>query len=197
MGMWANIDAMDERGEDEATDEELIAQVLGGRKERFRPLVLRYQRLVYGLILRQLASHGDAEELSQEVFIQVFSNLKRFRGESKFSTWLTRITLNHISNFVSSTKFKRRQRLEEFTAEKHQTSDEQDPLESRQRMERYQRELLALKPHYREVVALCAFEGRSYEEVAAILKIPVGTVRSRLNQARHLLKAKLFEGEGV
>lgn len=172
----------------------VVRSVQAGNKESFRILVMRYKDLVYAMIMRQVADHAAAEEISQDVFVKAFLNIGKFRLESKFSTWLTRIALNETSSYFSSKKFKQQKLSESFDAVKHDIGDG----ESRESMEEEARHnlllktfragLAGLKPRFRDVLVLCGLEGKTYEEAAAILEIPVGTVRSRLNKARHLIK---------
>lgn len=178
----------------ESSDEEIVRAVIRGDRDLFRHLVLKYQNRVYSLIRRQVASHELAEELSQEVFLKAFKSLKQFRFDSKFSTWLTRIALNQTFSYFQSRRYKEARRTEDFEMDKHETQSSETPaseIERRKRLSIFRHAVAELKPIFRDVVTLCGLDGRSYEEVAEILKVPVGTVRSRLNKARLLLKESI------
>lgn len=176
--------------EDEA---EIIREILDGDKERYRILVDRYSNQITGMIMRQTSDRDLSADLSQEIFIKAFKSLRTFRFESRFSTWLTRIAINHLNSFFTSTKWKTR--LSEIRETQTQIEDsapnpEQFHLE-KERLTKLQLAITELKPKYREVLTLCALEEHSYEKAAQILGIPVGTVRSRLNTARLILSRKM------
>jgi len=175
----------------------IIKRVQAGSKDDFRELVLAHKDMIFSLILRQVGAHHVAEELTQEVFVKAFLNIKRFRQEAKFSTWLTRIALNHTNSYFTSKKFRQQRLTESFDHTVHDMSDTERSKEGEK--ERENEELLAsfrsalsyLKPKFRDVLVLCGLEGRSYQDAADILAIPIGTVRSRLNKARLLIKERL------
>lgn len=174
------------------SDYALIKLVLKGEKDEFRHLIDRYKEGVFNLFMRQIGNRSIAEELSQETFLKAYLNLKGFRFEASFGTWIYRIALNNSHSYFASRRFRNEMRtrsIEEVTpgAEPQAHIDQ-----SKAQIDLLRRALGTLKPIYREVVVLCALEGKSYEEVAAVLKIPIGTVRSRLNKGRLLLK-KEFE----
>lgn len=175
-------------GMDEA---EIIARVLAGEREAFRHLVEAHQGLVFSMLLRYVGHEETAKELTQESFLQAFTHLKSFRREAAFSTWLVQIALNRARTLVSSRRYRERQRQVEFEAERHGESggDPAQCVSRKHELERLRRAISELTPKLREVVVLCALEGRPYEEAAAMLQIPTGTVRSRLNKARQLLRA--------
>jgi len=170
-----------------AADEELIRRIVGGAREDFAVLVERYQSLIFSMIMRQGGARDIADELAQETFIRAFANISTFRGKAKFSSWLIRIALNQTSNFFASKKFKESRQTVSLDLESHDRAAETSAEP------RYSEAFLSavigeLPPKFREVVVLCGYEGRSYEETAAILEIPIGTVRSRLNRARLMIK---------
>ncbi len=175
-------------------DEELIRRVLGGKTDDFSVLVERYQSMVFGIIMRQVQSRDIADEIAQETFIKAYKNLSGFRSKAKFSTWLIRIALNQTSNFFSSKRFKESERTVTLDVTKHdharENADEQSARETH-----FLKALGALAPKFRDVLTLCGYEGKSYEEAAVILEVPVGTIRSRLNRARLMLKRQIEQLE--
>ncbi len=176
--------------ENKLSDQDLLTAVIAGDVNLYRELVLRYQNRIYSLIMRQLQQRALAEDLTQEVFVKAYKNLKSFRGESQFYTWLVRIALNLLSTYFQSKAYKQSLRNSEIL-ELSLNSDEQDPnfkLEQKQQMLALKNCFSKLKPEFREILSLCAFEAFSYEAAASYFNIPIGTVRSRLNSARLLIK---------
>jgi RNA polymerase sigma factor (sigma-70 family) len=102
--------------EHEAT---LIRRIVAGEKDLFRSLVDAHKGMTFSLIMRQVNNRAIAEELTQEIFVKAYLNLSRFRGDSKFSTWLTRIALNHCNTYFSSKAYKESMRADIFEPEKH------------------------------------------------------------------------------
>ena len=168
----------------------IISKVIAGDKNEFRHLVLRYKDTVFALVMRQVGDRDLAEEITQESFIKAYLNLGQFRFDSRFSTWLVRIALNQTSSYYSSRKFKEKQKTESFDRERHEMSagNNEDIKKEEEQHRLFRSALGQLTRKLREAVVLCGLEGRSYEEAATILDIPVGTVRSRLNAARLKLK---------
>ncbi len=162
-------------------------------------VVQEYRDIIFSMIMRQVGDRTTSEELTQETFVKAYVNLKRFRGESKLGTWMTRIALNETNNYFASRRFKEARRSESFSAETHDQvkdgDEQQEMLEKERWLVRFRAALATLRPLFREVLVLCSLEGRSYEEAAQVLDIPVGTVRSRLNKARLLMREALLQGE--
>lgn len=184
------------------TDIDLIKQCQEGSLGAFDELVLKYQKKVFNLAYRLLNNYDEANDIAQEVFVRVFRSIKGFRQESAIFTWLYRITVNLSKNRLKVLARERRktESLDEpiITPEgemKREVS-QNDPLPSevlmgKERAELIEAALASLGDEFRAVVALRDIEGLSYEEVARILKINIGTVKSRLHRARMLLKEKL------
>lgn len=170
----------------DASDAEVVQRVRSGDREAFRILVERYQVRVLSLIMRAVRDQSYAEELAQEVFLRAFQSINGFRSDATFATWITRIALNRINSHFTSRAHREQMQSEPFSINRHDRADHGHEQRELQRM--FALHLNALPRRYREVLTLCALEQRSYEEVAQILEVPVGTVRSRLNKARLLLK---------
>ncbi len=177
------------------TDEELIARTLAGEDEAFAELVSRHKDLVYTIALRVVGDEDEADDVAQEAFVRAYRALGRFRGDSKFSSWVYRIAVNR-----GLTHLKRRKRRAvtiDFVAEPHieapaamadkSTDPEQFVLDQEFRL-RVREAVNALPPRYRAVVTLFYLEERSYKEVAEVLGIPMGTLKTHLHRARALLK---------
>lgn len=175
---------------------EIILKVRSGDTEAFEALVLEHQNKVYSLALRMVGNEEDARDMAQEAFIRAFSSLTGFRGDSKFSVWLYRLTSNICIDFLRSRAKKR-------TVSMTWTDDEGDdageleipderfsPEEQFDRTsirESVQRGLDSLSPQYREILVLREINGLSYEEIGRVLGIEEGTVKSRIFRARKKL----------
>ncbi|MDQ6785910.1 MAG: RNA polymerase sigma factor [Acidobacteriota bacterium] len=175
-------------------DFELTKHAAAGNISAFELLYERYHRRTYGLCLRMTSSQTEAEDLTQEVFIQLFRKIGSFRGESAFSTWLHRLTVNQVLMH-----FRRRSVKNEKTSEDGEIPEQIVPgTENQARMPVLDRIGLTkavseLPPGYRNVFLLHDVEGYEHEEVARILKISVGTSKSQLHKARLKLRGLLFK----
>ncbi len=177
---------------DENTDDEtLVTAAVAGNQDAFRLIVQRYGRLVSRIIQRQVGDQALTEEILQETFSRAFFSLSRFRFQARLSTWLSRIALNATHNYFNSRRYRESRKQDQFRTERHEQGVEcmEEEYLRKQRLKVYREALAELRPNLREVLVLCALEGKSYEEVAHTLEIPVGTVRSRLNNARLQMKS--------
>ncbi len=178
----------------DTSDFELTRLAASGNISAFELLYERYHRRTYGLCLRMTSSPTEAEDLTQEVFIQLFRKIGSFRGDSAFSTWLHRLTVNQVLMH-----FRRRSFKNEKTSEDGEIPEQIVPgTENRLRMPVLDRIGLTravseLPPGYRNVFLLHDVEGYEHEEVARILKISVGTSKSQLHKARLKLRVLLFK----
>jgi len=153
--------------------------------------VIAYQHRVFGVALRMLRNRSEAEEIAQEVFLRVHRAVEDFRGEAKLSTWLYAITSRLCLNRLASGE---RRMAREGEESLERLRGDADPAAHVERIEleaALQRAITELPEERRIVVVLRDFEGLSYEEIAAALDLPLGTVRSRLHRARTDLKEKL------
>ncbi len=188
-------------GEDSETgaisDDALVRRVRAGDVEQYRELLRRHKQLVFACIMRQVGSQAVAEELAHETFVKAYIRLHTFRFEARFSTWLVRIALNTVASYFSSRSYRYAQRTIAFEQEQHDTaySPTEDAEDARRRLARFRSALNGLPSRLKEVLVLCGLEGRPYEEVARLLGIPVGTVRSRLNKARLEIKNAIEEDD--
>jgi len=193
----AGSDRLPERA---PTDEELIARVLAGDETAYETIVARYGDYVYTIAVRIVGNDEDAEDVAQEAFVRAYRALPGFRGDSKFSSWLYRIATNR-----ALTHLKRRRRRVvtvgldagprvEAGASEVGRGSERGPdrlvLDDEFRRE-VRAAVLELPERYRVVVTLFYLEEKSYKEVAAILGIPMGTLKTHLHRARALLRDML------
>lgn len=176
-------------------DETLVAQARRGDTAAFDDLVIRYQDRVFNMSLRMLGNREDALDVSQEVFITVFKNLERFQERSRFGTWLYRITVNKCRDELrrrGSVKHTRPASLDAGDSEPSAGAAGPVAQASARELEALLEQAIAALPEgVREVMLLRDTQDLSYEEIAGIVDVPVGTVRSRLNRARALLKERL------
>jgi RNA polymerase sigma-70 factor (ECF subfamily) len=176
-------------------DLSLIAECRAGRTDAFGVLVQRYQDRLYPTALRLTGGTEDALDLLQDAFFQSFRKLGSFHGESSFYTWVYRI----VVNLALSAKRRRTPKLFRDPGsgadfDPAETSASSDPSSNLERVEReamVQQALDRLAPDHRVVIVMKEFDGMHYEEIAATLGVPIGTVRSRLHRARSELKELL------
>jgi RNA polymerase sigma-70 factor (ECF subfamily) len=178
--------------------------------EAFEALVERYGRRIYGLAYRMAGNDADAKDLTQEAFIRVYRALRRIDPGANLESWLYRIVTNLYIDLLRRRPKARVESLDAplVTAKGDEVAREvEDPGPDPEEMvinaqldADIQRALLALSPDLRMVVVLSDIEGRSYEEIAEMVRIPVGTVKSRLHRARRVLQLRLghlMPGRGV
>jgi RNA polymerase sigma-70 factor (ECF subfamily) len=184
----------------ELSDEDVMERCATGSEIAFRALVKRYRSRIMNLVSRFINDRDRAEEISQEVFLRVFRNRERYRKSGKFSTWIFTIAVNLTKNEIRSRVRHKGtfslDALEEETGGQGLPFPDTSPLPDEDLSRGEIREKVAealrkLPPRYREAVVLRDVEGMSYEEVGQILGIPGGTVRSRINRARLMLKERL------
>ena len=177
-------------------EREIIERVLSGDTEAFEALVLEHQNKVYSLALRMVGNEEDARDMAQEAFIRAFNFLSGFRGDSKFSVWLYRLTSNICIDFLRSRSKKQTVSMtwtDEDGEEAGELEIPDDTWSPEQQLERsltresVRRGLDSLSPQYREILLLREISGLSYEEIAKALNLEEGTVKSRIFRARKKL----------
>ena len=177
-------------------EREIIEKVLSGDTEAFEALVIEHQNKVYSLALRMVGNEEDARDMAQEAFIRAFNSLTGFRGDSKFSVWLYRLTSNICIDFIRS-RAKKRTVSMTWTDEDGDDAGELEvpderfspeaQLERTLTRESVRRGLDSLSPQYREILLLREINGLSYDEIGEALGIEPGTVKSRIFRARKKL----------
>ncbi|HTE51011.1 MAG TPA: sigma-70 family RNA polymerase sigma factor [Kofleriaceae bacterium] len=184
-----------------------LVRRLKDREERaFREMVEEYGDRVFSLTYRMLGSREEAEDLAQEVFITIFKSIDSFRGDSKFSTWLYRVTANHCKNRIKYLSRRHDRDRTELTDQTEATTtggpslaSPRPPLRPDKQLEGAQMEQMLqqaigeLDEEQRILVVLRDVEDLSYEEICAITELPEGTVKSRLHRARMALRKKLLK----
>lgn len=171
------------------TDELLVRQFQRGEEAAFDELLERHRARIYGLVCR-LAGASEAEDLAQDVFVAAYRSLRSFRGEATFGTWLYRIAVHTCSHHL---RRRRPEALELDEAEPDQRR-EGDPLAramQRELQSEVRRAIDSLPYKLRVVIVLRDIHEMSYEEIAAVVGCPIGTVRSRLHYATQRLATEL------
>ena len=181
-------------------DAELVARVQQGERQAFDLLVLKYQRKIIRLLSRMVRDPSEVEDVAQEAFIKAYRALPQFRGESAFYTWLYRIAINTGRNWLASNS-RRPSAPNAYENEDGETFNETDNLTdnntpesamaSREIAETVNKSIEDLPEDLRTAIVLREIEGMSYEDIAATMNCPIGTVRSRIFRAREAIAAKL------
>lgn len=183
-----------------ATDSTLIQNTLDGDLSAFEDLVERYRDVVFRVAAR-IVGQDEAEDVSQDAFLRAFHRLDRFRGDAPFRSWLLQITQNVALNALA-----RKQRetpdSDPDSADSSPTESHRQPaveLERRERSERLRLKLGLLRPDYRSLLVLRDLEQFSYDEIAQVLDMPLGSVKGRLHRARaeliELLRKNTYDWE--
>jgi RNA polymerase sigma-70 factor (ECF subfamily) len=185
---------------DREVDQQLVERAQRGDKHAFELLVAKYQRRLGRLISRFVRNAAEAEDVTQDAFIKAYRALPAFRGDSAFYTWLYRIGINTAKNHLvaqgrrapTSTPFDADE-AEDFedAALLHEVATPENELMSKQVVEVVNSSLQELPDDLRTALTLREIEGLSYEEIAAVMNCPIGTVRSRIFRAREAIATNL------
>ena len=174
-----------------------------GREPAFRELVRRYERPVFSLVFRMVRDTATAEDLAQDTFIKVLNHIDKYRPEFKFSSWLFKVANNVAIDFlrrrqlstVSIDGAPNASSVADIEATRFDIADKSESaleaMEARELGSSIERAIGALRPEYRSCIMLRHVEGRSYEEIAATLDLPLGTVKTYIHRARHQLREAL------
>jgi len=190
----------------DVSDQQVVVFAQQGREDAYRELISRYERPVFSLVFRMVRDRETAEDLAQETFIKVLNNIDRYRPEFKFSSWLFK-----IANNITIDHLRRRQldtismegAPDAVTAESARATSiavassapsALDQLESRELGGAIEKAIAKLRPEYRACIILRHVEDYSYDEIAEIVKLPLGTVKTYIHRARQELRESL---EGV
>ena len=178
-------------------DQMLIAKAKRGDSQAFEALVRKYQKPIYYLCHRMTGAHQLADDLSQDTFIKAYTSLQSFNEGMNFFSWIRRIAVNSAINFLR--KRKREKPLGDSDMRVTDIPDAppqempQDTLQKKQMEKKFKEALSELPDDQRVIFVLKVYENQSYEQIASMLKIPHGTVMSRLSRARQKLKAEMSD----
>ena len=169
------------------TDADLVSRAQAGRLDAFEELVRRHRLGAYRVALRMLGDESDAEDATQDAFVQAWRNLDRFRADAAFSTRMYRIVTNRCLNMLRA-----RRRTEPLPEDREAPASRPDRIaEGRWQVEQLQRAIGRLTPEQRAPLVLRELQGCSYEEIAEVLGLSISAVKSRLHRARLELLAAM------
>ncbi|HZJ85099.1 MAG TPA: sigma-70 family RNA polymerase sigma factor [Syntrophomonadaceae bacterium] len=187
-------------------DERLVKESLQGDKAAFEELVFQYQNKIYALSYRYMGNEQDAYDMTQEAFLKAYRSLRTFKGDSSFGTWMYRVATNVCLDELR----RRKRRIVAFSLDEPLATQEGDELgkeipdnsltpdliyEQKELSEYIQSQLNELKSEHKTVIILRDIMGLTYEEMAGVLDVSLGTVKSRLSRARISLRKKLGDRE--
>jgi len=182
-------------GQRKDPDSVVVQQVLAGEQHRFRELVERYQAWIYGVTLRLVGNPTEAEDLTQQSFLEAYRGLRRFDGARSFSTWLLCIAMNNCKDFLKSHKRRERQLAGEVESSGSlfagHVPGPEHTLTVQRRAEMVTAALTRLDPKYRVPLVLKDVEGMSYQEIQQVLGLPITTLKIRVVRARAQLQEQL------
>src|SRR5438128_8401563 len=181
------------------SDAELIERCLRKDNTAWDEIVVRYQRKVFHISYKFTGRHDEAEDLTQDIFIKVFRSLDKFNQDADFSTWLSSVARNYCIDHYRASKREREVLVEDLVAfdlaPAAPGSNPHRALEDRDRRSFLRRGLESLPAKLREAVVLRDLQGLSYQEVADQLRLPQGTVKSRINRGREELSRRLLRAQ--
>ena len=175
----------------------LIARARVGDREAFGALVEQYRDNVYRLAYRMCGNAYDADEAAQEAFVAAWRALPNFRGDAKFSTWLYRLATNAAIDQMRREKRHHGAGDGEMPDIADDSDSPQETVERTEQQEAVQKALATLSEEYREVLLLRYMEELDYAEIAEVLQLPSGTVKSRINRAKAALKTALLKSGNI
>lgn len=180
-------------------DRRLIQAAQKGDQKAFESLLMKYRNLVYHVMYKMVRNPQEAEDLTQEAFIKAFNALASFKEEFAFSTWLMKIATNNCIDFL------RKRKLQTYSIDEPlQYKDQEvkielpasDPTPEKRLLTAERKQMIddaidSLPPRYRQVIILRHKEEKSYEEIAELLELPLGTVKARIFRAREMLNKRI------
>lgn len=182
-----------------AIDRDLVASAVAGHEGGFEELVRRYQRPILAYVYRMVGDYEAALDLTQEIFIKVYSSLARYRSEFKFSTWIYKIAHNCAVDHLRRNSGREQSLISgsesdsyELPIESHRLSPEQESEREERRIE-IEGVVRALPAAYRELIILRHSQDLTYEEIVEVTGLPLGTVKNRLFRAREMMREQFLD----
>jgi RNA polymerase sigma-70 factor, ECF subfamily len=185
-----------------SSDEELVARSIGGDRESFNQLILRWERPIYALAYRTLGREEEARDICQETFLRAFRALPNFRGQAKFSSWLYRIALNLCRDWMRKERrapvVQPPENVDLFDlAAAAEPSESIEDLVARKDMTRLVEKAMAKLPEeQRTAILLKEYHGLTFQEIADLVGCPLSTVKTRLYQGLTVLRRELARTAG-
>ena len=182
-----------------ASDRELVATAVSGAEGSFEELVRRYQRPISAYVYRMVGNYESALDLTQEIFIKVYSSLRRYRAEFKFSTWIYKIAHNSAVDHLRRNATREQSLIMGPEGDQYDLPVESGRLSPEQESERKERRseiesvVRSLPGNYRELIILRHSQDLSYEEIVEVTGLPLGTVKNRLFRAREMMRQQFVE----
>ncbi len=180
-------------------DQDLVANAVSGIDGSFEELVRRYQRPISAYVYRMVGNYESALDLTQEIFIKVYSSLNRYRSEFKFSTWIYKIAHNAAVDHLRRNTTREQSLVVGAEGDQFDLPIESGRLSPEQESERRERRVeietvvRALPANYRELIILRHSQDLSYEEIVEVTGLPLGTVKNRLFRAREMMRQQFVE----
>ena len=180
-------------------DRDLVATAVSGVEGSFEELVRRYQRPIAAYVYRMVGNYESALDLTQEIFIKVYSSLARYRAEFKFSTWIYKIAHNAAVDHLRRTATREQSLVVGPEGDQFDLPIKSSRLSPEQESERRERRVeietvvRALPSNYRELIVLRHSQDLSYEEIVEVTGLPLGTVKNRLFRAREMMRQQFVE----
>ena len=173
--------------------EELVERAKAGDVEAFEVLTSEHQKYIYNVILRIIFDREEALDLTQETLLKAYLNIKKFKENSSFRTWLYRIAVNSAIDYLRKRNVERSnfRKIEEFENEVKDFETPEEVVDKKLTAEIVMKEINKLPIDYKVVLILRDIEGLNYEEISKIMNLNLGTVKSRLWRARNLLKERI------
>jgi len=185
------------------SDQDVVEHALEGRESAYRELISRYERPVFSVIYRMVRDREKAEDLAQDTFIKVFNALDKYDPSYKFSSWIFKIAHNTTVDLLRKkepetlsldgsphARTQEQAEASSLTAVSHDESPEEYTA-SKELGSEIEVALAELRPEYREALVLWHLEGRPYDEIAEIMDLPLGTVKTYIHRGRNELRGKL------
>src|SRR4029453_10720977 len=199
MNIAASVSSVLARELSSVSDRELVASAGSGAEGSFEELVRRYQRPISAYVYRMVGNYESALDLTQEIFIKVYSSLQRYRSEFKFSTWIYKIAHNAAIDHLRRTATRKQSLIMgpendqfDLPVESTRPSPEQES-ERKERRGEIESVVRALPANYRELIILRHSQDLSYEEIVEVTGLPLGTVKNRLFRAREMMRQQFVE----
>ena len=187
----------------EPSDQELVARAQKGSEAAYRELLVRYQRPVFSIIYRMVRDREQAEDLAQETFVRVFNHIDRYDPRYKFSSWIFKIATNltidvmrrkePVTVSIDGSRYALTGDEIEASTIQVESGDEnpEELLEAKELGEEIEHAIGKLRPEYRTAILLRHVEGREYQEIAEIMSLPLGTVKTYIHRGRNELRGEL------
>ena len=180
-------------------DCDLVTRAIAGREDGFEELVRRYQRPIAAYVYRMVGDYDAALDLTQEVFIKVYASLARYRSEYKFSTWIYKIAHNAAVDHLRRHSTREQSLIKQTDGEQYDLPIESKRLSPEQESEKAERRaeieavVRQLPAAYRELIVLRHSHDMSYDEIAEVMGLPLGTVKNRLFRAREVMRQQFVQ----